>query len=62
MSNLSKQQLVDMTIVKIKRDIEYGDDTALDELLKLTDRKFLIGFMSANGNEDLKQLYKELCQ
>jgi hypothetical protein len=43
-SIMDTQELVDLVIAAIKRDIRAGDLTALEELLKFLPRENLIGF------------------
>ena len=40
-----KQRIVDQCIEQIKQDLKYGDETAIDELLKFVPDEKLIGFL-----------------
>jgi len=40
-----KQSIVDQCIEQIKKDLEMGDETAIDELLKFVPDENLIGFL-----------------
>ncbi len=42
---MDTQELVDLVIAEIKRDIRKGDTTAVDELLKFVPRENLIGYL-----------------
>ena len=42
---MDTQELVDLVIAAIKRDIRAGDLTALEELLKFLPRENLIGYL-----------------
>jgi len=40
-----KQSIVDQCIERIKEDLKYHDETAIDELLKFVPDEYLIGFL-----------------
>jgi nucleoid-associated protein YejK len=40
-----KQSIVDQVIEQIKKDLQMGDETAIDELLKFVPDEYLIGFL-----------------
>jgi len=46
------QELIDRVIQKIKEDVEYGDETAIDELLNFVDKKYLVGFLPEEEWQD----------
>lgn len=48
----NQQELIDRVIERIKEDINYGDETAIDELLTFVDKKYLVGFLPEEEWED----------
>ena len=44
-SNLSTQQLIDLVLDQIVKDLEGSDMTAIEELLKTVPRKNLIAYL-----------------
>lgn len=46
--------LVDAVIEHMKKQIEWGDWTAIDELLRFVPRKYLIGFLDEEDAEKFK--------
>ena len=52
MNEDDKQKLVDAVIEEMKRDIEWGDWTAIDGLLFNVDPELLKGFLPEENNNE----------
>jgi len=51
-----KQQLIERVVEHIKRDIEYGDVEAVEELLGVCPTKFLVGYLPEEEWEEFFEL------
>jgi len=51
--------LVDAALYQIARDVQNGDLTAIDELLRAVSYEFLIGFLSEATQTEFKQYCEE---